>query len=93
MKIEFIASLADTQSAINIGGDGATRLKLDIPESELAEAVKLVLFKGMAFKVTINDELTEKHRDKREAEGSPELPSKPKAVQKGRSPKPKRAPH
>jgi len=55
MKIEFIASLPDIQSAINIGGDGATRLKLDIPESELAEAVKLVLFKGMAFKVIIED--------------------------------------
>ena len=53
MKIEFIASLPDIQSAINIGGDGSTRLKLDIPESELSEAMKMVLFKGQAFKVTI----------------------------------------
>ena len=53
MKIEFIASFPDIQSAISIGGDGATRIKLDIPESELAEAVKLVLLKGQAFKVEI----------------------------------------
>ena len=53
MKIEFIASLPDIQSAISIGGDGATRVKLDIPESELAEAVKLVMLKGKAFKVKI----------------------------------------
>jgi len=53
MKIEFIASLADIQTAINIGGDGSTRVKLDIPESELAEAMKLVMFKGQAFRVSI----------------------------------------
>ena len=53
MKVEFIASLADVQSAIQIGGDGATRVKFDIPASELAEAVKLVLLKGQAFKIQI----------------------------------------
>lgn len=53
MKIEMIASLPNIQSAISIGGDGATRVKLDIPSSELAEAVKLVMLKGQAFKVTI----------------------------------------
>lgn len=53
MEIEFIASLPDIQSAISIGGDGATRVKLDIPESELAEAVKLVMLKGQAFRVKI----------------------------------------
>lgn len=53
MMIEFIASLPDIQSAISIGGDGSTRLKLDIPASELAEAVKMVMLKGKAFKVII----------------------------------------
>ena len=53
MEIEFIASLPDIQSAISIGGDGATRVKLDIPESELSQAVKLVMLKGQAFKVKI----------------------------------------
>ena len=53
MKIQFIASFPSTMSAISISGDGATRLKLDMPESELAEAVKLVMFKEQAFRVTI----------------------------------------
>lgn len=55
MKIEFIASLPDIMSAINISGEGAVRLKLDIPESEIANAVKMVLMKGKAFKVIIDD--------------------------------------
>ena len=53
MEITFIASLPDIQSAISIGGDGATRVKFDIPESDLAEAVKLVMLKGQAFKIKI----------------------------------------
>jgi len=53
MIIEFLASLPDIQSAIQIGGDGSTRVRLDIPETELAQAVKLVLLKGQAFKVKI----------------------------------------
>jgi hypothetical protein len=54
-KIEFTASLPPIQSAINIGGaDGdSSRLKLDIPGTETAEVVKLLLLRGQAFKVTI----------------------------------------
>ena len=55
MRIEFIASLPNIQSALSIGGDGA-RLKLDIPESDLAQVLKLVLLKNQAFKVTIEAE-------------------------------------
>ena len=62
MKIEFIASLPDLQAAITISGDGATRVRFDIPESELANAVKLVLFKGKAFKVTIDDGTKQKRK-------------------------------
>ena len=53
MELSFIASLADIASAITISGEGATRVKFDIPESELSNAVKLVLLKGQAFKVSI----------------------------------------
>ena len=53
MNIEFIASLPDIATAIAISGDGATRVKFDIPESDIANAVKLVLLKGQAFKVRI----------------------------------------
>ena len=53
MKIEFIASLPDILTAITISGEGATRVKFDIPESEIANAIKLVMLKGQAFKVNI----------------------------------------
>ena len=53
MEIQFIASLPDIMTAITISGDGATRVKFDIPESEIANAVKLVLLKGQAFRVSI----------------------------------------
>ncbi len=38
----FVASIPQIQSAFSVGGDGSVRLKLDIPESELAEMVKLI---------------------------------------------------
>jgi len=53
MIISFNASLPDIQSAISVGGDGATRVKLDIPSSDIAEAVKLTLLRGQAFTVII----------------------------------------
>ena len=53
MKVSFIASLANGATAISISDEGAVRLKLDIAESELSESVKMVLFKGQAFRVTI----------------------------------------
>ena len=55
-KIEFIASLPDILSAINIAGqDGNSRIKLDIPASEIEAVLKLVSMKGQAFKVTIEE--------------------------------------
>ena len=53
MFITFNASLPDIQSAISVGGDGATRVKLDIPSCDIAEAVKLTLLRGQAFTVII----------------------------------------
>lgn len=55
MQIEFLASLPDIQSAISIGGDGM-RVKIDIPETEVSEGIKLVMLKGKVFKVIIECE-------------------------------------
>ena len=68
MIISFNASLPDILSAISIGGDGATRVKLDIPSSDIANAVKLTLLRGQAFTVIIqpledNAEINTKARD------------------------------
>lgn len=48
----FIASIAPIQSGIQTGSDGM-RLKIDIPESEMGEAVKLVAMKGKLLRVTV----------------------------------------
>lgn len=52
----FAASLPPIQSAINAhgGGDGA-RIKLDVPESDFAEVLKLVLMRGKVFEVVVVD--------------------------------------
>jgi len=59
MQIQFIASLPDIQSAISIGGDGA-RIKLDVPETDLANVIRLALLKGTAFRVCIDGDVEEK---------------------------------
>ena len=53
MQIEFMASLPDSQTAISIGGDGASRVKFDVPDSDVAQVLKLLLLKGQAFRVKI----------------------------------------
>jgi hypothetical protein len=52
--ITFLASLPPIQSAVSISGDGnGARLKLDIAESELPQAMKLMLLRGSCFEVTV----------------------------------------
>lgn len=60
LRIEFTASLPHIQSALSAGGDGA-RLKLDIPESDLPQVLRLLLLKGKAFKVTIEEAAEGEH--------------------------------
>ncbi len=55
-KIEFAASLPEIQSAVSIGGDGA-RLKIDVPESDLAAVMKLAAYgRGKVWTVTVEIE-------------------------------------
>lgn len=54
MKIEFQAIIPQIQSAIKIGGDGASRIQMDVPTSEMPELLKLVAYgPGKVLKVTI----------------------------------------
>ena len=53
-KIEFVASLPDILSCISIAGqDGNSRIKLDIPSSDIESVMRLTELRGQAFKVTI----------------------------------------
>lgn len=54
MRIELLASIPQIQSAIKIGGDGASRIQFDVPTSEMPELLKLVAYgHGKVLKLTI----------------------------------------
>jgi hypothetical protein len=56
-EVTFSASFPEIQSAISIGGGGG-RIKLDIPETEIAALVKLAAYgrgKNLAVTVRIED--------------------------------------
>ena len=51
--LTFTASIAPLQSAITIASDGGARVKIDIPEDEMPAIVRLMLYRGMPLRVTI----------------------------------------
>lgn len=54
---QFTACLPNAAAALKVSGDGDGRLQLDIPESDLAEALKLIAFgRDKALIVTIETE-------------------------------------
>lgn len=56
MEIKFDASLPEIQSAISVGAMGA-RVKIDIPETEIAEVLKLAAYgRGKVLHVTVEAE-------------------------------------
>jgi hypothetical protein len=51
---QFVACLPDTAAALKVSGAGDGRLQLDVPESELAEVLKLIAFgRDCALRVTV----------------------------------------
>lgn len=54
-NISFIATL-NNSTAIKIDGEGQCKVTFEVPTSEIANVIKLVLKVGKAFKVIINDE-------------------------------------
>ena len=53
----FLASFPAIQSAIKIYGDRqGMRLQFDVPESEMGEAVKLLMWRECILRVTIEPE-------------------------------------
>ncbi len=56
-KATFLAAFPATQSAMRIHGSGdGMRIELDIPASEMAEAVKLQLWTQRVLRVTVEPE-------------------------------------
>ena len=54
-KATFRASIPPIMSGIKAGGDGM-RVQFDIPESDMAEAVKLLLMRGKLLLLTVEVE-------------------------------------
>jgi hypothetical protein len=54
--VSFIASIPPIQSAIKIAGDAGMRITLDIPESELMNAISLLAFRDNILHVEIKVE-------------------------------------
>ena len=52
LEIKFVCSLPDIQSTLNFGGDRA-RIKIDIPETDIAQAAKLIMARGKVINVTM----------------------------------------
>lgn len=63
--ITFLAAFPSIQSAIKITGDGSgMRIQLEIPETEMAEAIKLLLYRQCVIRVTVEpDEQTATQND------------------------------
>ena len=50
----FLASLPDIQSAIRISGHrNGMRITLEIPQSEMAEALKLLVWQEQVLRITV----------------------------------------
>ena len=55
----FLATLPPILSAFRISGDGGCRIMFDVPETEMGEAVKLLLWRQMPMRVTVEPEARE----------------------------------
>lgn len=62
----FKAAFPVIQSAIKVRGDcGGMRIQLDIPESEMAEAIKILAWRMKVLQVTIEPALDERQNYER----------------------------
>ena len=59
----FRATLPPILSAIRMAGDGGMRVMFDIPETDLGEATKLLLWRGKVMQVTVGPEEQQNWQD------------------------------
>ena len=57
-RVEFIATFPPIQSAIKIDGSGGARIQLDIPEVEIGDFIKAMMWRQKRLVITI-EPLTE----------------------------------
>ena len=52
----FRATFPPVLSAIRVSGDGGMRIMVDIPETDMGEALKLLMWKQRVLRVTVGPE-------------------------------------
>jgi hypothetical protein len=52
-SVTFLASFPAIQAAIKVDGAGGARIQLDIPESELANFIRAMTWRGEVLQVSI----------------------------------------
>mgnify|MGYP001616955387 CR=1 FL=1 len=52
-KISFLATFPMIQTAIKVDGSGGMRIQLDIPETQMANAVRLLALRQCIIQVTV----------------------------------------
>lgn len=52
----FLVTLPPILSAIRMAGDGGMRIQLDVPESEMGEAIKLLMWRERVLRITVEPE-------------------------------------
>ena len=62
-KARFRATFPPILSAIRMAGDGGMRLMLDVPESDMAEALKVIAWRDVVLSVRIEREVTDGGRE------------------------------
>lgn len=55
-RAEFVAVLAPVATAIRVHGDAGARITLDVDDSNLPEALKLIAWRDCILRVTIEPE-------------------------------------
>ena len=62
----FLCSLSPLQSALQVHGSGdGMRIRLDVPQSEMAEAIKMIAWGQRVLKVTVEPEAADGQRTDR----------------------------
>ena len=51
--VVFSASVPPLQGWIRISGDGGARIQLDVPDTDLADVLKLILWRDKELRVTV----------------------------------------
>ena len=59
----FRATFPPILSAIRMAGDGGMRLMFDVPETDMPEALKLLMWKGRVLRITVEPDRREDSGD------------------------------